>query len=565
MQVFTTKPTEAQEVDGTTPVAETAVAANTPPETVKAPGHPKRAPKKKRKWPVRLAIVAVLVAAVYFFFIKPAQANMQQMLAQNFLPEVATVRDLVVTVKGTATIQAIDAYRVSTLVRGEILEAPFEEGDVLEEGALIYRIDAFDAETAIEQAELALRQATLNYNDLLENQSRSGKNLVVRATAAGTITKLHVEQGDMVAAGAPIATIVDRESMLLAVPFHSVDAAGFAIGQSATVSVTGSMEQLTAVIDEIAPIDTVGAGGTLVRMVTFQLKNPGILSATSTGTASVGSVGCAAVGGFFNSAEETVYAKSSGEIEYLPVSEGDRVTKDQLLAQMPEISYASQREQAEISMRNAQLNLEKARNALDNYTITTPIQGTVVKKSMKEGDNIDATTSGFLAVIYDMSVLTFDMRIDELDIGKIAIGQTVEITAEAYPGEVYYGWVEKINIDGQTASGVTVYPVTIHIDNAGKLLPGMNINAEILCEEVKNVLTVPMEAVAQGNVVLVPTAGALGADGTLVDVSKLESVPITIGRNNRDYIEVTSGLAEGDTVFIEVIVESMMSLMMRTG
>ena len=565
MQVFTTKPTEAQEADGTTPVAETAVSASAAPETVKTPGHPKRAPKKKRKWPVRLAIVAVLVAAAYFFFIKPAQANMQQMLAQNFLPEVATVRDLVVTVKGTATIQAIDAYRVSTLVRGEILEAPFEEGDVLEEGALIYRIDAFDAETAIEQAELALRQATLNYNDLLENQSRSGKNLVVRATAAGTITKLHVEQGDMVAAGSPIATIVDRESMLLAVPFHSVDAAGFAIGQGATVSVTGSMEQLTAVIDEIAPIDTVGAGGTLVRMVTFQLKNPGILSATSTGTASVGAVGCAAVGSFSNSAEETVYAKSSGEIEYLPVSEGDWVTKDQLLAQMPEISYASQREQAEISMRNAQLNLEKARNALDNYTITTPIQGTVVKKSMKEGDNIDATTSGFLAVIYDMSVLTFDMRIDELDIGKIAIGQTVEITAEAYPGEVYYGWVEKINIDGQTASGVTVYPVTIHIDNAGKLLPGMNINAEILCEEVKNVLTVPMEAVAQGNVVLVPTAGALGADGTLVDVSRLESVPITIGRNNRDYIEVTSGLAEGDTVFIEVIVESMMSLMMRTG
>jgi len=273
--------------------------------------------------------------------------------------------------------------------------------------------------------------------------------------------------------------------------------------------------------------------------------------------------GCAQVGSFSNSAEETLYAKTGGEIEYLPVKEGDWVTKDQLIAQMPQISYASQREQSEIAMRNAQLNLEKARNALDNYTITTPIQGTVVKKSMKAGDNIDATTSGYLAVIYDMSVLTFDVRVDELDIGKIKLGQMVEITADAYPGEVYYGRVETINIDGQTASGVTVYPVTVHIDNAGNLLPGMNINAEIICEEVKNVLTIPMEAVSQGNVVLVPGAGALGPDGTLVDVSKLETVPITIGRNNRDYIEVTGGLAEGDTVFIEIVVESMLGLMMR--
>ena len=556
MQVFNSKPAaETQNVEQPAPVL----------ENMKTPGRPKRAPKKKRKWPMRLAIVAVVIVAVYFFFLKPANANMQALRAQSFLPETATVQDLIVTVKGTATIQAIDAYRVSTLVRGEILEAPFEEGDVLEEGDLLYRIDAFDAETAIEQAELALRQATLNYNDLLDNQSRSGKNLVMRATAAGTVTKLFVEQGDMVAAGAAIATIVDRETMLLTVPFHSADAAGFAIGQSATVAVTGSMEELTAVVDEIAPIDTVGVGGTLVRMVTLKLKNPGILSAASTGTASVGTAGCAAVGTFANSAEETVYAKTSGEIDYLPVKEGDWVAKDQVLARMPEISYESQREQSEIALRNAQLNLEKAQNALDNYTITTPIKGTVVKKSMKEGDNIDATTSGYLAVIYDMSVLTFDLRVDELDIGKIELGQTVEITAEAYPGEVYYGWVETINIDGQTASGVTVYPVTVHIKDAGKLLPGMNINAEVICEEVKNVLTIPMEAVMQGNVVLVPGPGALGPDGTLVDVDKLEEVPVTIGRNNRDFIEITGGLAEGNTVYIEVVTQSMMGMMMGMG
>ena len=552
MQVFNTKPSEVQEVEQPTPVL----------ENMKTPGRPKRVPRKKRKWPMRLAIVLVAIAAIYFFFLKPANANMQLLRAQNFLPETATVQDLVVTVKGTATIQAIDSYRVSTLVRGEILEAPFEEGDVLEEGALLYRIDAFDAETAIEQAELSLRQATLNYNDLLDSQSRSGKNLVMRATATGTITKLHVEQGDMVAAGAAIATIVDRVTMSLTVPFHTADAAGFVIGQSATVAVTGSMEELTAVVDEIAPIDTVGAGGTLVRMVTLKLKNPGILSAASTGTASVGSAGCAAVGNFANSAEETVYAKTSGEIEYLPMKEGDWVAKDQILAQMPQISYESQREQSEIAMRNAQLNLEKAQNALDNYTITTPIQGTVVKKSMKEGDNIDATTSGYLAVIYDMSVLTFDLRVDELDIGKIELGQTVEITAEAYPGEVYYGWVETINIDGQTASGVTVYPVTVHIKDAGKLLPGMNINAEVICEEVKNVLTIPMEAVRQGNTVWVPGPGALDAEGKLIDADKLQEVDITIGRNNRDFIEVTSGLAEGDIVFVEIVVENMMRMMM---
>lgn len=540
---------------------------STLPLQSKTPGRVKRKPKKKRKWPKVLIIIAIVVLAFYWFILRPMGQSSMQAVASMYSPAQVSVRDLTVSVKGSATVQPIESYRVTALVRGEILEAPFEEGDIIEQDSLLYRIDAFDAENAISQAELNLRQATINYNNTLESVDTGLKNLNIESTADGVITKLHIEQGDTVAAGTPIATIVDRENMLLTVPFHSVDAASFYVGQSVTVSVSGTMETIAGVIDEISVIDATGAGGTIVRDVTIKVKNPGTLSSASTGSASVGDITCAALGNFSNAAEETIYATSTGEVKKLSVKEGDYVTDGQILGSMPASSLENQQELASISLENARIGLANAQHALENYYITSPISGTVVEKNLKAGDNLD-TATGYLAVIYDMSTLTFEMNIDELDISKIALGQSVEITAQAVPGETFYGHVENININGVTASGVTVYPVTIHIDEAGALLPGMNVQAEIICEQAGNVLTIPVGAVKSGDTVLVVPESAISADGKeLVDVSVLgnERSVVTLGRNDRDYVEVIDGLQEGDWVLIESTTNNMMLMMMGMG
>ena len=140
------------------------------------------------------------------------------------------------------------------------------------------------------------------------------------------------------------------------------------------------------------------------------------------------------------------------------------------------------------------------------------------------------------------------MNVNELDIGKVKAGQTVEVTAAALPGEVYTGTVERVSVNGTTKDGFTTYPVTIAIPEFGGLMPGMNVSASIRCDTAEDVLTVPVAAVERGSTVLVAPAEAVGEDGTVTDPALLEERSVTLGVNDDRYIQITSGLTEEDRV-----------------
>ena len=534
-----------------------------PPVTLKRPG-------KVRKWIKRIVTLAVL-AAIVLFLLSRCMSGGQGAAASGYIPVTASYQDLTVAVSGSGTIQPIDAYQATALVRGEVLEAPFEVGDTVHEGDVLFRIDASSVESTIQQQEIALEQARVSYNQLLENQSDAQKNQQVKANATGVVNSLYVDQGDMVTAGAPIADILDRDHMKLELPFHSANLAGIAVGQSAVVTVDGTGESIPGTVESIAATDTVGAGGTLVRNVTIRVNNPGALTDTSTGTAVIGAVSCAS-GGTFDYAESTqVVARTSGELVSLTVKEGDRVSDGQLIGSFDDTDMASQIETARLNIESAELSLQNARDSLDDYVITSPISGTVIEMNYGVGDNVDPTSAatsaaGYLAVIYDMSDLEFEMEIDELDISKIQVGQQVEITADALDGQTFTGVVDRVNINGVTSNGATTYPVTVLVDDPQSLLPGMNVSARIIVEELPHTLCVPVEAVSRDNTVLVADPGALSEDGrTVTDSTKIRTVPVTLGRNGEEYIEITSGLSEGDVVLIESQGSSLMDMMTSTG
>ena len=534
--------------------AETAAPSSQPVKEV-----PKfKAPKKKRKWVKRLVIILVAVALIVFLFSRCMGAG-QQIISSAYLPYTAEVRDMTVSVSGTGTIEPLQAYKVTTLVSGEILEAPFEEGQTVQKGDVLFRIDARDLESNIEQLQLNVRSAQLALDDLLKTQSDNQKDRNVKAEDAGIITKLYVDQGDSVTVGTVVADVLDRDHMKLKVPFHSADAQSFYIGQAATVSVTGTAETISGTVDEIAATDEVGPGGTLVRQVTILVNNPGVLSDSSQGTASVGGAACASGAAFTYASSGQIVAEASGELESLTIQEGDRVSEGQLVGTVAEADLDSQIENARITLENAQLSLRNAQEQLDDYTITSTIDGEVIEKNLDVGDNISGLSSSgsstaYAAVIYDRSELTFDMDIDERDISQIQVGQKVEITADALDGESFTGVVDKININGNTTSGNTTsgnttYPVTVKVDGSPEeLYPGMNVSARIIVEEVGNVLTLPVEAVERGDTVLVAQEGCLDENGTIVDISATESRQVTLGRNDDDYIEIVDGLEEGDVV-----------------
>ena len=536
-------------------------------QAAKAPKVP--IPKKKKKWLKRI-VTLVIVVAVIVLVLRACSGGTNLTSTVAYLPSTAQMQDLVVSVSGTGAIEPLHSYRVTTLVRGEVLEAPFEEGGTVHKGDLLFRIDSTDVETAIEQARLSLETARLNYQQLLKNQADSQKNATVTATASGVITELYVDEGDMVSAGAPIADILDRDNMKLTVPFHSADAAAFYIGQPATVTVDGTLETISGSIDSIAATDSVGPGGTLVRNVTLLVPNPGALSDTSSGTAAVGTASSAASGTFEYGESKQVVAKTSGELESLTVREGDRVTEDQVIGAFDQTDMETQIQNAAIQVQNAELTLRNAQDSLEDYSITSTIDGTVIEKNYEVGDTLDtsnASTTGiaYPAVIYDMSALTFDISVNELDINKIQVGQEVEITASAVEGQTFTGKVDKVNINGTTANGSTNYPVTVLVDGTPEeLKPGMNVSARIVVEDAGNVLCVPVETVSRGengtSTVLVAGPGALDEQGNLADPSKLEAREVTLGRSDDAYVEILSGLEAGETVYSRVQGSSFMSM-----
>ena len=514
----------------------------------KLPGRGDKKPgKKRRRWKkFAVAGVALVVAAgVGWQMLSPGQSSAAS--ATSYTTAEVTRMDVSSSITGSGTLEAADSYSVTTLIEGSILTADFEEGDEVEEGTILYTIDSSDASNSLEQAEISLNQAQRSYNNQLESQ----EDLIITAPVSGQVYSIDVEVGDDVTAGETVATIRDSQTMSLEVSFPADAATSFYVGQSATVTLDSTFETLTGTISKISGTDTVLTGNVIVRTVTIDVSNPGGLSTEQTASAAVGTATSTASGTFTYKEEETVTAEVSGEVSSIRVSEGDQVSSGQTLIVLTSDDLDDSLQSASESLRNAEISLENQYENLDDYTITSPIKGTIVDKNYNAGETTEANQ--VLCTIYDLSYLTMTLSVDELDIASIEVGQSVSIVADAVEDTTYTGTVTKVSVAGTSSGSATTYPVTIRIDETDGLLPGMSVDATIELASAEDVLAIPSAALNRGDTVLVTADSPSAANGTLVESTTEDgedyySVEVTTGVSGDDYIEIVSGLQEGDTV-----------------
>ena len=449
-------------------------------------------------------------------------------------------RTIVSSLTGSGTLQPANSYTVTTLVEGDILSAAFEEGDTVEKGAVLYQIDSSDAANNIERSQLSLNQAQRSYEDAVDNRQ-------IRATIAGSVFRLSVDVGDEVSQGQEIAVLRESDTMKLTVPFPADDAEAFTIGQTAEVLLDGSFETLSGTVTAVSGSNIVGSGNAITRNVTISVKNPGGLGVDQAASVTIGGVGCSETGKFAYQAESTVTASVSGTVTAVHVREGEAVSKNQVLLTLGGDGLEDSIQNAQDNLRSAQLSMDSTRNQLDNYTLTSPISGTIVDKQYKAGDTVASGRA--LCTIYDLTWLELTMNIDELDINKISVGQSVQITADAIEDQTHTGEITKVSLVGQTSGGVTSYPVTVRIDETGGLRPGMNVDAEIVLKQVDNALAVPVEAVSRGNLVLVTKDSPSAANPADQEAPEgYAYITVETGVSDDSYIQITSGLQSGDVV-----------------
>lgn len=491
---------------------------------------------KKKKIIAIVVIIVIIAAAV-------KSCGLGEKTAENtstYTFDTAVRTSIIESLSGTGTLEPADKYTVTTLLKGDILTDSFEEGDIVEADQVLYQIDSSDMQTTIERAEISAKSAQRSYETAVKDLD----NLNVKTKVGGVVTDVLVEVGDQVSAGQEIAKVRDSATMTIELPFPADEADTFYIGQSAQVTLYGSFETLSGKVESISGASEVQAGNKIVKNVTINVENPGAISEEQIATAEVGTSGSTQSGKFKYNENRSVNAEVSGEVVAIVNDEGSEVSSGSTIIRLESDNVTNSVQAASDSVKDAQLSLENQYETLEDYTIKSPIKGTVIEKKKKAGDTIDSNAE--LCTIYDLSYLKMTMNIDELDISKVKVGQEVTVTADAVQGQTFKGKVTKINMAGTTTNGVTTYPVEVQIEDTEGLLPGMNVSTEIIVNQVEDVVAIPVGAVVRGDKVLVKTGNTSTDDPTVP--AGYEYVNVETGISNDQYVEIKSGINEGDEI-----------------
>ena len=493
--------------------------------------------RKNWKWMVPVVCVAVLGG---WFILRPDRAQ-DANVDVSYVQTTPEKRDLSNSLSGTGTLNPANTYNVKSLVAGKVLTSTIEEGDIVEEGTVLYTVDASDATTKAEQASITLQQAQRSYDKTVDRQ-------YVRAEVAGVVATLKVAKGDEVTSGQEVAVIRDSSKMVLQLEFPAADAAAFSVGQSAEVTLDGTFETLTGTVTAVTGTDALSTGNLLTRTVTITVRNAGGLTTAQAATATINGVSCIAAKCFEYQAERTLTTLTAGTVTAINVQEGGAVNKDDIVLQISGEDLTEAIQSAAETLRSAELNMDNLQEAMNNYTVTSPISGTIIEKNAKAGDAL--TAGADLCTIYDLSYLVMVINVDELQVSNVSVGQSVQVTEDAVPDKTYTGTVTRVSMKGSSNGGTTTYPVTVRIDETEGLRPGMNANAEIVIAEAGNALAVPNAAIVRGGYVLVTkdSPSAANADPDMTAPEGYVYVPVKIGVSDDDYTQIISGVTGNDTV-----------------
>ena len=220
--------------------------------------------------------------------------------------------------------------------------------------------------------------------------------------------------------------------------------------------------------------------------------------------------------------------------------------------------------QAKEQVASSKENVQRAQTNLGYATITSPIDGTVISKSVEEGQTVAASfnTPELFTIAKDLTNMQVVANVDEADIGNVKEGDRVTFTVDAYPDDTFEGTVKQVRLEATTTNNVVTYEVVISAPNADlKLKPGLTANVTIYTQERSGVLAVANKALR-----FTPTKETVGKDMKIVDCkgknkvwtlngNTLTAHPVTIGQSDGINTEITKGLKQGDKIVTEIVVK----------
>ena len=518
-----------------------------------------------------------------------------------------TKGDINVSITGSGTITSANTSNLMSNVAGKVTKAYCKEGDAVKKGQLLYEIDDTDQQYKIQQIDNSISQAQLNAG----NSEKGYKYLTVTAPFSGKVTQVKAVEGENVNNGMNLFTITDTSKLKLTVPVGTSYIPYIKVGQKVDVNMEKSMDTLEGVITAIDNNSYTYSDGGVVKNVTVSVDNPGTLTDSNTANVTIktskGDLDSSELKFEYNKTK-TVTSGTSGTFSTVNIEENQFVKQGSVLIKIENDDLQITSETNSLKMTDLENQLTTAKKALEDYKVYAPFDGTISAVTAKTGDSLER--GGALLSIRDFNQMQFTISVDELDISKVKVGQEVSITVDALTdtektplsGEVIYKAME-----GTSSNGVATYNVTIKINETKNLLAGMNANATIILEKSQNALLVPLEAVTKmgdksfvwvkgsssgsqqtanasgsGNMEPSQTSSSDAAQSSNSRSSRRSSsssssrssrIPasvsqykeyyanatrkeVEIGLTSDTYIEIKSGLSEGDEVILPPLVKA---------
>ncbi len=468
--------------------------------------------------------------------------------------------DISISATGAGTVIPATEVSLGFSTGGTLAELLVAVGDTVEAGDALARLDSSAAEQAVTSAEIQLAQAVLQTDGASTQTGVSFNDIAVeqasleREAAQSALDELLNWEPD------------EDEIALAQVQLEAAQANyQAALGQSAAssnnvqVSAIGLEQAQRSLEDAQDAYDTAYDSGrdwelNDPRMAT-QLENERTSTANALERAQDnltiaqldydGTVAGSASGSIAGarstvlSAQQALDTAQSGPTD-------DEIAVAQKALDLTELAYKQallNQEADGLSLRQAQLALDEAQQALEATTLTAPMAGTVTAINFSPGEEV----SGVVLSLSDLSRPMLEVYVDETDLDKVALGYSADAVFDAFPEETFSGTVVEVDPSITSTNSVSAVRAVVKLDyNRMTILPaGLNATVDVIGGEATNALLVPIEAVRD-----------IGGGQYVVFVMRDGEpvlTPVEVGLTNFAFAEITSGLELGDVVTTGII------------
>jgi HlyD family secretion protein len=439
-------------------------------------------------------VLAGAVAGVYFLGNRQSESSD---IENRVFRETKVVRDSFnITVVASGNLIVDRKLALSFGTAGTVNDVAVKVGDHVEEGQVLARLDTSDFEQAVEQAQLSLRQAELNLAIRKEPADEDEIELT-RASIRNATNSIGVAQANKELAEAQGA----REIRLARENREDAEEA---------------RENVLDRLDDLGLPEAYGAG------------------ASAAAQEAAGNVGVTLA-----KAEYDIQQAQSQQIRaYESLKQAQAQLEDLLDGPDP-----LEVQRLELQVEQAEIDLLEAQARIADAILTAPFDGVISQINLSEGQ--PASIELPAVRVLDTATFYVELTIDEIDVGQISVGQTAEITLDAYPDLTFLGEVDLIQSIPEEVGGVSAYPVRIAIVEPPSvpLLDGMTASARLIVEQIEDALLVPNWAVRTDQSTSETYTYCYCIEGNEISRTQIET-----GARNESYTQVTSGLEEGDSV-----------------